>query len=78
MWVADNLTHTIVKFDNGQMSVPVALIGGFMWNQGHLLKVQQPQQSLSLNNACKLPRTELVSARPRSRPLSNTDEHHHI
>jgi hypothetical protein len=37
----------------------------------------QPSQSLSLNNQCKIPRTELVSARP-SWPLSNIDGHHDV
>jgi hypothetical protein len=52
-------------------------IGGFMWNQGHLLPRVQRPQCLNLNNQRKIPRTELVSARS-SRPLSNTNEHDQI
>jgi hypothetical protein len=75
--VADNSMHTIINFDSGQMPVPAVPIGGFMWNQGHLLPRVQRPQCLNLNNQRKIPRTELVSARS-SRPLSNTNEHDQI
>jgi hypothetical protein len=83
MWVADNSTHTIVNFDNGQNVVIAAVLTDFfMGNQEHLPKAHQSQssqsQSSSLRHADnKMSRTERVSARSNW-PWSNTDECHHI
>jgi nitrate reductase cytochrome c-type subunit len=59
---------------NGQTTVPVALTDGFMQNQGHHLKAQQPK-SFSLHNQYKIRRTELILA-IASRPFSNADDYH--
>jgi hypothetical protein len=52
--------HNIENHNNGQMAIAAALTEGFMSNQGHL---RICRKSLSLHNVCKIPRTELVSAK---------------
>jgi hypothetical protein len=59
-----------------KMAIAAVLTDCFMGNQGHLPKPYQ-SQSLSLRCACKISRTERVSARS-NRPWSNADECHCI
>jgi hypothetical protein len=78
MWVADDSTHTIVNFDNGQNVVIAAVLTDcFMGNQEHLPKARQSQSSSLRHADNKMSRTERVSARSNW-PWSNADECHHI